>query len=47
MIMKKMIEGRSVMPFKEIILELKKRVDKSNNLKIEEKKDKSKPVKVI
>ena len=44
--MKKMIEGRSVMPFKEIVLELKKRVDKRNTQKSEQKKskNKSKPV---
>lgn len=41
--MKKMIEGRSVMPFKEIVLELKKRVDKRNTQKSEQKKSKSKP----
>jgi hypothetical protein len=31
MIMKKMIEGRRVMPFREIVFELKKRVDKRNS----------------
>jgi hypothetical protein len=43
MIMKKMVEGRSVMPFKEIVLELKKRVDKRNSTKSVEKKGKSRP----
>jgi hypothetical protein len=43
MIMKKMVEGRSVMPFKEIVLELKNRVGKRNSTKSVEKKGKSRP----
>ncbi len=31
MIMKKMVEGRSVMPFKEIVIELKRRLDKKHH----------------
>jgi hypothetical protein len=46
MIMKKMVEGRSVMPFKEIVLELKNRVDKRKSAKSVEKKGKSR-VKVV